>query len=120
MVKERVFGSRGREKEKGGEYWEYAPPGKRLGKTQLTKRVYCYCKWMFVSRRFSRRERGLSGPGLLVVPGVEGGFGGTGMWRRFSMVLEKLSCYVGIVVRIVRLSFGFGPKSTFLVFKHPF
>jgi hypothetical protein len=120
MVKERVFGRRGREKGKGGEYMEYPPPGKRLGKTQLTKRDYCYCKWMFVSRRFSRRGRSLSGPGLLVVPGVEGGFGGTGMRRLFSMVLEKRFFSGGIVVRIVRLFFGFGPKRISLVFRLPF
>jgi hypothetical protein len=75
---------------------------------------------MFVSRRFSRRERSLSGPGLPVVPGVEGGFGGTGMRRLFVMVLEKRFFSGGIVVRIVRLFFGFGLKSIFLVFKHPF
>ena len=40
-----------------------------------------------------------------------------GMWRPFSMVFRKRSFFVGIVVRIVGLFFGFGPESIFLVFK---
>jgi hypothetical protein len=75
---------------------------------------------MCVSRRFSRRGRSLFGPGRRVVLGVEGGFGDMGMWRRFSMVLGKRCFSVGIVVRIVGLFFGFGPKRTFLGFRLPF
>jgi hypothetical protein len=36
------------------------------------------------------------------------------------MVLAKRCFFVGIVVRIVGLFFGFGPKSIFLGFRLPF
>jgi hypothetical protein len=72
---------------------------------------------MYVSRRFSRRGISLSGPGRVVVRGVGGGSGGMGMWGRFSMGFRERSFFVGIVVRIVGLFFGFVPESIFLVFK---
>jgi hypothetical protein len=37
------------DKEKGGEYSEYPPPETKLGKSQPSKRFYCYFLWTFVS-----------------------------------------------------------------------
>lgn len=88
-------------KGKGGEYGKYPPPGKRLGESQSHKRVYCYCKWMWMSRRLRRRGEPFDGRGLPIVPGVREGYGGMGLWRRFSMVLPNLFFFGGIVVRIV-------------------
>jgi len=73
----------------------------RLGESQPTKQVYCYCKWMFVSRRLRSGESFFPGLGRLPVPGVKGGFGGMGLYRLFSMVLLRLCFFVGIGVRIV-------------------
>ena len=89
------------DKEKGGEYSQYPPPGKKLGKSQRSKRVYCYSSQMFPSRRFLRRGKIFPGLGLLPVPGVREGFGGMGMWRLFLTVLPRPSFCGGIGVRIV-------------------
>jgi len=56
------------------------PPAgeKGLGESQLTKRLYCYSKWMSASRRFSSGANFFPGPDPRTVPGAMGGFGGMG------------------------------------------
>jgi len=82
------------DKEKGGEYSQYPPPERRLGKPQPTKRVYCYSSWTFPSRRFLRRGRIFPGLGLPTAPGARAGSGGMGLRGRFLMAFPKL-CYCG-------------------------
>jgi hypothetical protein len=73
----------------------------RLGESQPTKQVYCYCKWMFVSRRLRSWERIFPGLVLPPVPGVKGGSGGMGLYWLFSMGVPKLFFFVGIAAPIV-------------------
>jgi hypothetical protein len=89
------------DKEKGGEYRQYPPPGKKLGKPQRSKRPYCYSSQTFPSRRFLRRGRVFPGLGLPTVPGARAGSGGMGLWGRFLTVFPKLFFCGGIDVRIV-------------------
>jgi hypothetical protein len=89
------------DKEKGGEYSQYPPPGKKLGKPQRSKRPYCYSSQTFPSRRFLRRGRVFPGLGLPTVPGARAGSGGMGLWGRFLTVFPKLFFCGGIDVRIV-------------------
>jgi hypothetical protein len=64
------------------------PAGEKgLGESQLTKRFYCYCKWMSASRRFSSGASFFPGPGPRIAPGAMGGSGGMGSWRFISMGL---------------------------------
>jgi hypothetical protein len=67
-------------------------PEKGLGDSQLTKRDYCYYKWMWMSRKFPSREDFSLGRGLPTVRGATEGFGGTVLWRPISMALPKLFC----------------------------
>ena len=89
------------DKEKGGEYNPYPPPGTKLGKPQHAKRVYCYSSWRFRSRRFLRRGRIFPGLALPLVPGARAGSGGMGLQRRFLTAFLKLFFCGGIDVRIV-------------------
>jgi len=72
-----------------------------LGESQLTKRVYCYSKWMLASRRFSSRVSYFPGLGLRTVRGAMGGFGGMVLWRLISMVLPRPYSCGAIDVRTV-------------------
>jgi len=89
------------DKEKGGEYSQYPPPGKKLGKPQRSKRVYCYSSQTFPSRRFLRRGKIFPGLGLPTVRGARAGSGGMGLRRHFLTAFLKLLCCGGIDVRIV-------------------
>jgi hypothetical protein len=89
------------DKGKGGEYSQYPPPGKKLGKPQRSKRFYCYFLWRFPSRGFLRRGRGSPGLGLPTALGAMAGFGGMGMGRLFLTALPKPFFCGGIDVRIV-------------------
>jgi hypothetical protein len=89
------------DKEKGGEYSQYPPPGTELGKPQPTKRVYCYSSQTFPSRGFLRRGKLFPGLGLPTVHGARAGSGGMGLRRHFLTVFPKLFCCGGIDVRIV-------------------
>jgi hypothetical protein len=89
------------DQEKGGEYSQYPPPGKKLGKSQRSKRVYCYSSKRFPSRRFLRRGKIFPGLGLPTVRGVRAGFGGMGLWGRFLTAFPKLFGCGGIDVQIV-------------------
>ena len=89
------------DKEKGGEYSQYSPPGTKLGKPQHSKRVYCYSLKTFRSRRFLRRGKIFPGLGLPPVPGARAGSGGMGLWRCFLTAFPELFCCGGIDVRIV-------------------
>jgi hypothetical protein len=89
------------EKEKGGEYSQYPPPGKKLGKPQRSKRVYCYSSWPFPSRRFLSRGKNFPGLDLPTVPSAGAGFGGMGLWGHFLTVFPKLFCCGGIDAQIV-------------------
>ena len=53
-----------------GEYSQYPPPGKKLGKPQRSKRVYCYSLQTLPSRRFLRRGKIFPGLDLPTVPGA--------------------------------------------------
>jgi hypothetical protein len=72
-----------------------------LGKSQLKKQVYCYCKWMSASRRFSSKGSISLGRGLRTARGVMGGSGGMVLWRPISMVLCGLYGCGAIDVRAV-------------------
>jgi len=89
------------DKEKGGEYSQYPPPGKKLGKPQRSKRVYCYSLQTFPSRRFLRRGRVFPGLDLPPAPGARAGSGGMGLRRRFLTAFPKLFFCGGIDARIV-------------------
>ena len=89
------------DKEKGGEYSPYPPPGKKLGRPQRSKRGYCYSLRRFPSRRFLRRGEIFPGLGPPTAPGARAGSGGMGLWRRFLTVFPKLFFCGGIDVRIV-------------------
>jgi len=89
------------DKEKGGEYSQYPPPGTKLGKPQPTKRVYCYSSPTFPSRRFLRRGKLFPGLGLPTVRGARAGSGGMGLQRHFLTAFPKLFCCGGIDVGIV-------------------
>ena len=89
------------DKEKGGEYRQYPPPGNKLGKPQRSKRVYCYSSWTFPSRRFLSRGKDSLGLGLPTAPGARAGSGGMGLWGRFLTAFPKLFCCGGIDVRTV-------------------
>jgi len=90
-------------KKEGGEHWPYSPPEKKgWDESQLTKRVYCYSKWMFASRRFSSGGSISLGPGLRTARGVMGGSGGMVLWRLISMVLPRpFSCGVIDVLTVI-------------------
>jgi len=88
-------------KGKGREYSKYPLPGKGLGDSQLNKRVYCYSKWMWMSRKFLGRGNFFLGLVHPTVLGVMAGSGGMGLSRRFSMVLLEPCFFVAIGVRIV-------------------
>jgi hypothetical protein len=89
------------DKGKGGEYSEYPPPETKLGKSQPSKRFYCYFLWTFPSRRFLSRGKDSPGLGLPTAPGARAGSGGMGLRRLFLTAFPKLFCCGGIDVRIV-------------------
>ena len=89
------------DKEKGGEYSQYPPPGKKLGRPQRSKRVYCYSSWTLPSRRFLSRGKNSPGLGLPTVLGARAGSGGMGLRRRFLTAFPELFCCGGIDVQIV-------------------
>jgi hypothetical protein len=89
------------DKRKGGEYSQYPPPENKLGKSQPSKRLYCYFLWTFLSRRFLSRRRNSPGLVLPTARGAMGGSGGMGLWGRFLTGLPELFCCGGIGVAIV-------------------
>jgi hypothetical protein len=89
-------------KREGGEYVPYPPPEKKGWENPSSpKRVYCYSKWMFVSRRFSSGASYSPGPGLRTVRGAMGGSGGMVLSRRISIVLPSPYSCGAIDVRTV-------------------
>jgi hypothetical protein len=106
------------DKREGGEYWLYPPPEKNgWDESQLTRQVYCYCKWMSVSRRFSSGASYSPGPGLRIVHGAMGGSGGMVLWRLISMALPRPFSCGAIDVRTVIWFYGLGPGIIGLGFK---
>ena len=89
------------EKRKGGEYSQYPPPERKLGRPQRTKRFYCYSSWTLSSRRFLSRGKTSLGLALPTAPGAMAGSGGMGLWGRFLTGLPKLFFCGGIDVQIV-------------------
>ena len=89
------------DKKKGGEYSQYPPPERKLGKPQRSKRFYCYSSWTLSSRRFLSRGKDSPGLALRIAPGAMAGSGGMGLWGRFLTAFPKLFCCGGIDVQIV-------------------